>query len=469
MLRFITIVYLFIPYFIFFLGWLKPVYALPLCLLLGYSLFKVYRNDAESEHQLFPFGAFHGVLLLLVTLLWVLLSGVGGIGFQNNDYEKHCSVLNDLITLPWPVSYAQGLPDQPGSAMLVYYIAFYLPAAIAGKLFGWQVANIVWFFWAYVGFALAHIWFAKFVGRKSLWVSIVFIFAGGLDFFGQIFAKGEIMRGTQHVEWWARPFHYSSNSSLLIWVPQHAIGGWLSTALVLYQILRERSCKFLGLSVIAGCFWSPFVCIGLLPFLAYGTLKNKFREVWNLHNLLLPPLIAIVSGLFFASLIYKLPGGFLSIEDLARYWPKIFLFLILEVGLYFYLCFNSKDLFKGDKDLLIVAAVTLLFMPLYRIGLNNDYLIRGSIPALLILWIFVARACFNTSHPQSLLVSRILIVLLFIGSFSALSGLTRSLTNYSFGPKPQTYYLSTPAFLPPQIAKQYLGDPESLFFRYLAR
>ena len=129
------------------------------------------------------------MLLLLVVLLWVMLSGVGGIGYQTGDYRKHNVIFNDLIVSSWPVHYQEPIEGQPIATTLVYYLAFYLPAALAGKVFVWEIANILWFAWAYVGFALSMIWFTKFVGRKSLWVMILFIFAGGLDVFGYIWFK----------------------------------------------------------------------------------------------------------------------------------------------------------------------------------------------------------------------------------------------------------------------------------------
>jgi hypothetical protein len=403
-------------------------------------------------------------------LFWTVLSGAGGIGYQTQDYEKHNAILNDLIIMDWPVYYSEGLQEDEGApGTLVYYTAFYLPAALVGKAGGWYAANIFWFLWTYAGLLLSLIWFSKYVGHRSMWVPVIFFFAGGLDFFGQLLLNERLMLGTQHVEWWARPLQYSSNSSLLIWVPHHAIGGWLSAALVFQQILHDRNCRFLGLSAISGCLWSPFACLGTLPFLVYGVLKNRFRDVWTMHNFLLPPLIAIILGIYFAGLRHPLPGQFLSAEDFFRNWPRIFLFLVLEVGIYFYLCFQSKGVFRGDRGLLIVSATILLFMPAYRMGMNNDFLIRSSIPALFVLWIFVARACLNTVHPQSLMVSRILIFVFFFGCFPGWAELARSVANYSFGPPPQEEFGRMPVYLPQKIARQYVGHPDSFFSRHLSR
>ncbi len=55
-----------------------------------------------------------------------MLSGIGGIGFQHYDWNKHNAILSDLVRESWPVGYTYyGRP-----VALVYYIAYYLPAAL---------------------------------------------------------------------------------------------------------------------------------------------------------------------------------------------------------------------------------------------------------------------------------------------------------------------------------------------------
>ena len=42
--------------------------------------------------------------------------------------------------------------------VLTYYVAYYLPAALVGKIAGWTAANVVLFAWSATGAALAFLW-----------------------------------------------------------------------------------------------------------------------------------------------------------------------------------------------------------------------------------------------------------------------------------------------------------------------
>jgi hypothetical protein len=76
----------------------------------------------------------------LPSFLWVALSGIGGFGLQNWDFNFRNAVLHDLVDYSWPVVYPQG-------RILLYYFTYWLPAALAGKIFGWFGANIFLFVW----------------------------------------------------------------------------------------------------------------------------------------------------------------------------------------------------------------------------------------------------------------------------------------------------------------------------------
>jgi hypothetical protein len=78
---------------------------------------------------------------LVVGTAWTVLSGIGGFGFQTGDFLERDAVLWELITRPWPVlghGHAEGATNQ---LALSYSVAWYLPAAVAGKLCGWTAAQ----------------------------------------------------------------------------------------------------------------------------------------------------------------------------------------------------------------------------------------------------------------------------------------------------------------------------------------
>ncbi|MEO5971491.1 MAG: hypothetical protein ABIQ95_16325 [Bdellovibrionia bacterium] len=97
---------------------------------------------------------------------------------------------------------------------------------------------------------------------------------------------------------------------------------------------------------------------------------------------------------------------------------------------------------------------------------------RCSIPSLFILWIFVARAVFHRTDLRAQLCSKLLIVTLFLGSFTALAELIPSLNGYTIALPERSKTLTpdlVPVLGPEGVALQYLGDPQSFFFKYLAK
>lgn len=146
----ITWLYLLLPFILFCMGWLRLSVALPVVLICAWALYILIKDETNTAAVL-DLGKFApaGVLIAVV---WVLLSGVGGMAFQNWDHHWRNAVLHDLIQYDWPVVYAAA--DTGPVRMLVYYIGFWLPAAWAGKLLGWEFANLFLFLWTSLGVLL---------------------------------------------------------------------------------------------------------------------------------------------------------------------------------------------------------------------------------------------------------------------------------------------------------------------------
>ena len=83
--------------------------------------------------------------------------GVGGFAPQATDWIKHNAVLSDCVRQPWPVV----LMDRADRWPLVYYLAWYLPAALVGKVAGYAAAQVALWVWTSLGVMLAGGWFAR--------------------------------------------------------------------------------------------------------------------------------------------------------------------------------------------------------------------------------------------------------------------------------------------------------------------
>jgi hypothetical protein len=219
------------------------------------------------------------IIGFIIILLWVLLSGAGGFGLQNDDYRAGNALLKDLIEQPWPLTVQwQGM-----NVPIVYYVGWYLPAAFVGKLLGWSAANIVSFGWTFVGTFLSFLWFLRIASIRNLTLgrmviaAAIFCLADGLD---------ALLLNTG---WYF--IQYSSQTILLYWVPQHAIPAWLLMGLVADYIRGHLSTvKYLGISAAASVICSPFGLIGVLPFLFTLLVAGMTKE--RRHNLFSPKSLA---------------------------------------------------------------------------------------------------------------------------------------------------------------------------------
>lgn len=110
----------------------------------------------------------------------------------------------------------------------------------------------------------------------------------------------------------------------------------------------------------------------------------------------------------------------------------------------------------------------LLTLPFFGLGHSNDLVMRVSIPALFALWVFAARALFD--RARSPLVRVALAGLLLIGSATPLTEISRSLVGWRLAPPALASTPDLPvAHANTELARQYAGPIDALFFRWLAR
>src|SRR5215472_16421091 len=178
-----SIAYISFPLAIWMFGWLRPVFAVMgrAALLTGAgSLAVQFANSTAADGNRQRISWMQAVTICLAVSVFVGLNGVGGFGVQTSDWLKHNAVLSDLINQSWPVAYR----TSAGEIALSYYVAYYLPAALVGKLYGWAAANIALFVWTVFGGVLAVLWLAI-LTRAPVWLCLLgFVFFSGLDVVG---------------------------------------------------------------------------------------------------------------------------------------------------------------------------------------------------------------------------------------------------------------------------------------------
>jgi hypothetical protein len=434
--------YLAIPLMLFFAYWtVVPFALLSTSLLIFVFAITFPRFNIRSASN----GLIRNELIvsILTAGLWTFSSGVwpGPFGRAGDWWDTRDDILSTLTQRAWPVTHVfQGEIDP---ATMRHYLSFYLPGSGVGKIFGSNVSLTLFAtgFWMMLGIALIFFMvlrYMSYLGTRKYLVIPVFVFFSGLDIVGGRIkgtvglSPGRIINGG-HIEWWLPEFQYSSFTTAFQWVPQHAISGWLGTMIVLRIFETKKHYAFLPLLVSAVFLWSTFTALGISIVIAMQAFQHlNFREGLRVIRRLVPSaVICFIAVVLLASYLlanttnipkfpifsheaYRLFG----FSGPLRVFQDYLSFLTFEFGMYIVLLFL---LLKNLRKEIALLAIVLCLIPLYRVGLFNDFAMRVSIPPLLILMLLVARGLLQKSvHATSSLFRIALLAVLVLGSVTPL-------------------------------------------------
>ncbi len=381
----LALTYLLIPYVIFFAGWLRLGFAILLIGLLVTTYILVWRQINRDKAKLLTYGDVklsHLTFAFLLLLIWLFFSGVGHFAYQFNDYLKHNLILTQLIHLDWPI--IQHLSVKSAN-ILIYYFAYYLPAGLFGRLFGFNAANIFLFFFTYLGLVIALYFVFSVTNKKYIiLVCIMFIFFGGMDVLSGL-APFRLISSPSGIDLPLRaPLNYEGTSELLFNVPQQAIAAWIITSLLIWSILKKSCQKYLIFFWALTIFWTPWCFIGSFPILLYAIWKNQiqFKDYLTIPNIL-------TSGIVIAIIMYFFSINRNSVGEGRWIWNSPFpwvgnyiIFIVLEffiIGLLLVL-YNITN--KALIHLVVFTNAFLMLIPLFQSGSFNDFCTRVSIPLL---------------------------------------------------------------------------------------
>ncbi|MEZ4731034.1 MAG: hypothetical protein R3E79_28270 [Caldilineaceae bacterium] len=504
-----TVGYLALPLLIFCIGWLRAPWAITATLLLLAGLwgtFATFRSEAQMVGGMSAWfrtvtGRGVAVTVTICTLL-VLLSGISGYGYQTGDWAKHEILLQDLVSYQWPVSY-----DYYGATVeLVYYIAYYLPAAVIGKVGGVYLAMQTLALWTFIGLLLAVCWFAL-VTKRSLVLGLTFfvLFSGlsMVGFFLRFYTPFTLV-GAQsdlnssiletHPALWSAVWQYSPHVRGLIWVPQHVLPGWLSMGLLLFTLQTTATRSSLWFIWALTALWSPFITVGLVPFLVADLLPRKgttffvrLRAYLSLPNAIGLGLLLLL-GLFFITKLAPITSTVdpelrmgTVFAEAARWGNPVrltafyLLFCCLEFGIYFLL-----DRYRSMENLLVMrwpyrlAFFWLAGLPLVVLGEHNDLTMRASIPALFFVAVMVGRNGFGVPHRgriHQLLWRLVLLVAALSPLYEIGYQVVRTYQRgdfYELHLNP-TRDLAEKYVLDPTTMQQYASRVDTFFFLHLAK
>lgn len=339
---------------------------------------------------------------ITVALALLTLGGEGRFLYANADWQVRFAVLRDLHINPWPYVYQVGASAELLRAPIGMFL---LPAALA-KAVGPSVADIALLVQnaLLLGMLLA-LGSTLFDSRRARLVALaVFIGFSGLDIIGRnLFREGL----SDHLENWAY-LQYSSTLTLIFWVPQHALSGWIgAVGFLLWRSDRLPLSTWLTLMPLTA-LWSPLGLIGALPFAALAGWRSLTGRRLVRADIALPAAATLLS---LPSLAYLAAGAGegvgLHVEGLLPLqWA---LFELLEVLVYVVplVLLVRQGRFGGDT--LLIVTLCLLCIPFIRIGWSTDFMMRASITALAILAILVADALLTVPRARLWLVPPLLI------------------------------------------------------------
>ena len=315
----------------------------------------------------------------LLSLLLFLLGGEGRFFYANADWQIRDAILHDMASLPWPFAYALN-----GSAALLRApLGMYLLPSLAGNsglheialllsntsrfaillALGWQLFDCRW--------------------KRSI-VLGVFLAFSGWDIVGTwLYAQAGIAVSWDHLETWNFGFQYSAHITQAFWVPQHAIAGWTSALMFLLWRRGLAPIGWFAATVPLVALWSPLAVMGAVPFVLLAGVTVLVRRDFDGRDV----------GLGLLALLVALPAVFYMQMDAAKLGSEIrhapaavYLSLFaLEVAPFILFPLLHSSNTKMERITLWTIFLCLLFMPIWKIGINSDFQMRASIMPLALL------------------------------------------------------------------------------------
>ncbi|XWW47265.1 hypothetical protein JYG30_07435 [Fibrella sp. USSR17] len=431
----LSFVYLLIPFVLFILFWLKPIYSLFVFPLLIYCLFLGYKNikgQSFDAYTLTPDQQKSWLIGTGILLLWLCFSGVGNIAYQNFDYDIRNAVLRDLVEQDWPVTYKSTIypPERQftqNNLLLVYYFGYWLPAAIVGKLFGLSAANLALLAWTYVGLILIFTLLCQYLAKYSYVVVLLLLVWSGLDIVGTLFASltsGRVVELNllSHLERWVNYFdvyaQFSSNTTLLYWVFNQTIPLWLCVLL----FINNRNSSYIFLIICLALFQAPIGTLGFLPYVLFRIVQriraDGLGSVISTY-LTVPNTAGAVTVLSVTALFFSMNRAG-SMKSIVFFDPAHYaLFLFLEVGLLALILY----VYTKNNTILFCLAI-LACIPLIKLGRFYDFGMRASISYLFLLCIITMN--FLLDKKASRTGKRVVLIYLAIGAVTPFLEITRS-------------------------------------------
>lgn len=479
-IRLLSVGYLLLATLLFLSNWFYLKYAL--IFLIGHILYFVYYSRSAKKVEETEVSGSALIYLAIISFVWTLLMGVGGIFLQTTDFIAHNAKFHELYINEWPIIFKER------QSFSCYYYGYYLVPAFLFKILGhFSVPIIVVYTW--FGIWLGLIWMYLLLFR-NLWLVGVLVMSGGVIFSLELISLGLFQKS----------FSYNPLLSLFIqslYVPNQIIASLLVTGIFLFYIKNYRISFY---AITLSFYWGVFPASLLI--LLFGIIfiqdflqKNSNTSLKDFFFYYIFPSFLFLPAFIFLTSSNQMPvHGFYAFNSLATLTPFIDIVLIASITIWLA---RTKDINNQNhliQPYVFIPALLILSITLtYRIGLYNDLYLRGSIPLCIILLVNILQRLYiriNNDYSSSLEYSlsrvsgyifsckKYALIFLWLGisfcaSFFQLSRSLKNnvlLSNYHPIPykmAPNSYQAMLKHF-GQEGANQYVGNPNSFYFLYLA-
>lgn len=377
-----AVAYMALPTILFLLGWVRPLFSVPAAAAVAAAAVLLSATiPAPTLHFTRRQMAIY-LCVLVLSLLWLLAGGMTGITSQHADFVVRNPIYETLIRCDWPLVDAGGRP-------FIYYLAFWLPPALACKCLSCSdifIINYVLTAWTGLGLALTlTVLWSKFRTATLLFL-LLLIFQGPLDGI---------------VRWGLHLFHLQGPLAHELYLTVLAFFGGVPPTMQLHYTFHHTTLLWLFLSMAVAwdippryqlflaslCLLaSPIGSLGLLVFIAVSTLirRTPVRQYFSSWTVLAGAALVLLAGIYFTS-----SNGNNRIRltwqdspfDLLQYgnwkfWAAMAGSWLLTVGVPAALLFR-----RFKKDALFWSALAILtltyFIYIGSVGGYNEFLLQS--------------------------------------------------------------------------------------------
>lgn len=294
-----AVAYMALPTILFLLGWVRPLFSVPAAaavaaaaVLLGATIPAPTLHFTRRQMAIY-------LCVLALSLLWLLAGGMTGITSQHADFVVRNPIYETLIRCDWPLVDAGGRP-------FIYYLAFWLPPALACKCFSCSdifIINYVLTAWTGLGLALTlTVLWSRFRTATLLFL-LLLIFQGPLDGI---------------VRWGLHLFHLQGPLAHELYLTVLAFFGGVPPTMQLHNTFHHTTLLWLFLAMATAwdippkyqlflaslCLLaSPIGSLGLLVFIAVRTLirRTPVRQYFSSWTVLAGAALVLLAGIYFTS------------------------------------------------------------------------------------------------------------------------------------------------------------------------